>query len=381
LQQLKAARSCLTRGLMSTTQIPPAPPSPASGPGGTDLYDVGSWESAYLEAHEAPALLIQLQDDLSRSRQREALWISVVVHLTIVILLVNSQKFERYLPRRGVIEVSPNDLMKEKDLTYLELPPDEQKVTKRPDTNNISDKDRTAMSRAPRLDREELKKALARPGAPGPTGPPAQSQQPAAPAPATAQNVPTPQQQSPPPPKPSSEQNPVARLQTPPPPKPSFTNNGIYAGSAIDQAARAALANRGGFGGDNGDYGLGQGRQASAAMGPLDVLTDTQGVDFGPYLKRVVDNVRRNWYDLIPESARAPLMKKGKVSIEFAIMKDGRVAGMQIVGPSGDVALDRAAYGGITSSNPFPPLPDEFNGQYLALRFHFFYNPDRSDLQ
>jgi hypothetical protein len=26
-------------------------------------------------------------------------------------------------------------------------------------------------------------------------------------------------------------------------------------------------------------------------------------------------------------------------------------------------------------------LPSEFSGQYLALRFHFFYNPDRSDLQ
>jgi TonB family protein len=367
---------------MSTTQIPPARPSqPASGADSSDLYDAGSWESAYLEAHEAPALLIQLQDDLSRSRQREALWISVVVHLTIVILLVNSQKLERYLPRHAVIEVSPNDLMKEKDLTYLELPPDEQKVSKRPETNNISDKDRKAMSRAPRLDRDELKKILARPGAPGPSGPP--SQQPSAPAPATAQSAPTAQEPQPAP-KPPPDQNPVARLQTPPPPaapKPSFNNNGLSAGAAIEQAARAALANRGGFGGDNGDYGLGQGRQASAAMGPLDVLTDTQGIDFGPYLKRVVDVVRRNWYELIPESARSPLMKKGKVSIEFAIMKDGRVAGMQIVGPSGDVALDRAAYGGITSSNPFPPLPGEFNGQYLALRFHFFYNPDRSDLQ
>jgi TonB family protein len=74
-------------------------------------------------------------------------------------------------------------------------------------------------------------------------------------------------------------------------------------------------------------------------------------------------------------------MKKGKVSIQFAIMKDGSVSGLQIVGPSGDVALDRAAYGGITGSEPFPPLPGEFGGQYLALRFHFYYNPDKTDLQ
>jgi TonB family protein len=136
-----------------------------------------------------------------------------------------------------------------------------------------------------------------------------------------------------------------------------------YVGEAIKAAQSAALAKRGGS------------AAASAATGPLDVLSDTQGVDFGPYLKRVVDNVRRNWYELIPESARAPLLKKGKVSIEFAITKEGRIAGMQIVGPSGDIALDRAAYRGITASNPFPPLPSEFRGQYLALRIHFFYNP------
>ena len=167
-------------------------------------------------------------------------------------------------------------------------------------------------------------------------------------------------------------------------PKPSFSTAPMSAGSAIEQAARAALANRGaGYGseGEGGDYGLGQGRQATKAVGELDVLSDTMGVDFGPYLNRVLQNVRQNWYNLIPEVARAPIMKKGKVSIEFAIMKDGTVQGLRYVSSSSDVALDRAAYGGITASNPFPPLPTEFKGQYLALRFHFFYNPDRSDLQ
>jgi TonB family protein len=363
---------------MSTTQIPPAPPSPPAD--GSDLYEAQGWESAYLESHDVPALLIQLQDDLSRSRKREALWISVVVHLTIIILLVNSERLVKLFPTRGVIVVSPNDLMREKDLTYLELPPDEQKVSKRPDTNNISDKDRIASSRAPRLDREELKKILARPGAPGPSGPPAQAPQPAAPAPSVAPNTPAPQQQAQAAP-PAAAQNQAARLQAPPAaPKPTFTTKGMSAGEAIEQAARAAMSNRGGYGGDDGNYGLGQGRQPSARMGPLDVLTDTQGVDFGPYLKRVVDDVRRNWYDLIPESARPPIMKRGKVTIEFAIMKDGRIAGMQLVGPSGDVALDRAAYGGITSNNPFPPLPTEFSGQYLGLRFSFYYNPERGEL-
>ena len=366
---------------MSITEIPPRNPVPATQaptPPGGDLYDASGWETAYLEMHDVPALLIQLQDDLSRSRQREAFWISVVVHLAIVILVVNSGRLEGLMRKRSVILVSPQDLLKEKDLTYLELPPDEQKLTKRPDTNRISDKDRIATSKAPQLDRKELKKILdsARPGPPGSQ---AQSQ-PAAPAPA-AQGPQAPQAQ--PSPQPPPDQNQAARLQTPPAerPTPNFNTGAMSAGSAIEQAARAAMSNRGGYGGDNGDYGLGQGKQGGEAIGPMDVLSDTMGVDFGPYLARVLHDVRENWYRIIPESARAPLMKKGKVSIEFAILKNGQVAGLQIVGTSGDVALDRAAYGGITASKPFPPLPAEFGGQYLALRFHFYYNPDKSDIQ
>jgi TonB family protein len=50
-------------------------------------------------------------------------------------------------------------------------------------------------------------------------------------------------------------------------------------------------------------------------------------------------------------------MKKGKVTIEFAILKNGTVAGMKLVSASGDVALDRGAWFGITASNPFRPYP------------------------
>jgi TonB family protein len=172
----------------------------------------------------------------------------------------------------------------------------------------------------------------------------------------------------------------MAKMTQPFPPKNVFATGGT-AGSAVESAARAAAANRGGYGGGGGDYGLGQGRQPTDVVGNMDVLSDTQGVDFGPYLARVLHDVKTNWYNLIPEVARPPIMKKGKVSIEFAITKQGQVAGMRLVGPSGDVSLDRAAWGGITGSNPFPPLPNEFNGQFLALRFHFYYNPDKNDLE
>jgi TonB family protein len=111
------------------------------------------------------------------------------------------------------------------------------------------------------------------------------------------------------------------------------------------------------------------------------------GVDFGPYLQRVLHDVKQNWYAIIPESAMPPLLKKGKLSIEFAITKNGEIAGLRYDTSSGDVALDRAAYGGITASNPFPPLPAEFvqaakrenRDAALGLKFTFLYNPDPNE--
>jgi len=123
---------------MPATQIPPGTPAapPPHGPllDGSDLYDSGRWESAYRELHDVPALLVQLQDDLTRSRKRESLWLSVIVHLVIIILLWNSKRFEKWFPERKVLVVSPNDWMRQKELTYLDLPPDAQKVTRRPKT-------------------------------------------------------------------------------------------------------------------------------------------------------------------------------------------------------------------------------------------------------
>jgi TonB family protein len=244
----------------------------------------------------------------------------------------------------------------------------------------MSDKDRIATSRRPQLDINELRKILATPppGAPGPTGP-----QPGAP-PAAAQNAPPspqPQQQSQQTSRPQFENNQTAQLQIPP--RPNSRNvfskyaGSMTAGSAIQQATQEAAANRGGGGGQEGDFGLGTGARGRQ-YGALDILSDTQGVDFGPYLQRILEDVRENWYHLIPESVE---MKKGKLAIEFAIMKDGHVQGLRIVAPSGDNALDRPAYGSITASDPFPPLPSNFSGPYLALRFRFYYNPDKSDLE
>jgi TonB family protein len=167
-------------------------------------------------------------------------------------------------------------------------------------------------------------------------------------------------------------------------PQPNF-NNTMTAGSAIEQAAQAAAANRGRYGGgEGGDYGLSQGKGGAKALDQAEILTDTLGVDFGPYLTRIVQVVRQNWYSIMPASVYPPLRKQGKLAVEFVILKDGKVSAMTLRTSSGDVALDRAAWGSITGSNPFPPLPRDFLRQCsasgrddrcnLGLRFFYFYN-------
>ncbi len=359
--------------------VPPPPPSPEPQPEQLGLYDSDDWETAYRELDaRVPHLLIQLQDDLARSRRREAAWISIIGHLVLFILLWNLPLIEKTIGihRAVVIPINP---MQDKNVTFLPLPPDLQKPTRKPNTNVMSDKDRIAMSRHPQLDPNELRKILTPPpGASGAPGP--RSAQPAAPPQPAPPNQAPPQQTQQATARPQFQSNQTPQLQAPARPNNNFSKFAapMTAGSAIQQATQAAAANRGGGGGQGGDFGLGTG-QRGRQLGQLDILSDTQGVDFGPYLQRILQVVRQNWEVGIPESAR--MGKKGKLAIEFAITKDGKVADMRLVATSGDAALDRPAWASITLSDPFPPLPTEFRGPYLALRFRYYYNPDKADLE
>jgi TonB family protein len=356
---------------MPITQIPfqdPVAPPEKPQPEQLGLYDAQGWETAYRALDDdarVPHLLIQLQDDLARSRRREAIYISVIVHAVIILLLY----FGKYLPfHSAVVAKSSTDL---NGAIFLELPPDLQKLQHRPNTNIASDKDRIATTRHPELDLKELRKSLATPP-PGASGSSAAPMAPPQPSQGPSQN----QAQSPPqPPNPQ-----IAQLQTPVTPNIAneFKKYGpMSAGSAVQEAARAAARPGGGGQGSGGDFGLGTGAHGRQ-VGNLEILSDTMGVDFGPYLQRILHDVRENWYRAIPESAQ---MKHGSLIIEFAITKDGKVAGMKLVAPSGDIPLDRAAWAGITASDPFPALPSDFSGPYLALRFRFFYNPTKEELE
>ena len=81
---------------------------------------------------------------------------------------------------------------------------------------------------------------------------------------------------------------------------------------------------------------------------------NTKGVEFGPWIRRFVAQVKRNW--LIPYAA---MSMKGHVVVTFNVHKDGTISDLQVVGASPVGAFNNAAYGALASSNPTAPLPPE----------------------
>lgn len=106
----------------------------------------------------------------------------------------------------------------------------------------------------------------------------------------------------------------------------------------------------------------------SGAFGPA-IQFDTKGVEFGPWIRRFVAQVKRNW--LIPYAA---MSMRGRVVITFNVHKDGTLTDLTVVGPSPVEAFNNAAYGALASSNPTQPLPPEYPSDKAFFTVTFFYN-------
>lgn len=150
---------------------------------------------------------------------------------------------------------------------------------------------------------------------------------------------------------------------------------------SVDEAVRGATKGSAGAGvavGDPTEEAGGLAAALSQTPSPgrpasrLELLSDPMGIDFRPYLIRILASVRRNWFAVMPESVR--MGRQGRVLVQFAVNRDGSVPKLVIAVPSGAEALDRAAVAGISASNPFPPLPPEFRGEQVRLQFTFLYN-------
>jgi TonB family protein len=112
----------------------------------------------------------------------------------------------------------------------------------------------------------------------------------------------------------------------------------------------------------NNPGGDGDGRQA-------DIQFDSKGVDFGPWLRRFIAQLKRNW--LIPMAA---MTMKGHVVVTFYVHRDGRITDVAVPGPCPVQAFNNAAAGALVTSNPTYPLPPDYPADRCFFTVTFYYN-------
>jgi TonB family protein len=327
-----------------------------------------------MEAVEQPQtaedlrLLLTWETDADRLRTRRAGSVSIVVHVVAIValLLAPRQVFQmKEEPRRVTPLIAP-------PVELTQTAPNRAKLSKEFNVESVQPRPAIHVPRsAPAFTQP---KPSSPPSQPAPLPEPPKIEQETG-----GPKLPVAAAQAPPPPPQIKTDEPKLAFETPGGGSP-VKNQGlgrIAAPSASVSEAMQSLARGGGGGGVVvGDAGVGDdvnllpapGRQASN----LELLSDPMGVDFHPYLLQLLATVRRNWFAVMPESAK--LGRRGRVAVQFAIAKDGTVTKVVFGTQSGADALDRAAVASISMSNPFPPLPSEFRGNVIRLQFTFMYN-------
>ena len=309
------------------------------------------------DTHELLEMISDLEDERRWARLREGIWIAVLLHLALLSAITWIPKYVFKVPQ----VIDPIDAIKNrKDLSYLDLPPDalreiRPKVNVKPKVPAHTTVDKKTL--------EALNRA-APPPPPAPT--PAPQPQPTA---ATPPPVPAPI-----PPNQQSQSPVEAPRPTAVPARPNFAMNSQNPADQLREEMRNASRNPGSS--SEGSFsGSGLARHPGAGSGGVEVLSDTQGVDFRNWLQRWHRETEITWDPLIPDEVNPPILKSGMVAIRFKVLPNGRLmdGSLQLEGRSGDTALDRAAWGALTGSN-YPPLPRDFKGPYLELRAYFMYN-------
>lgn len=103
---------------------------------------------------------------------------------------------------------------------------------------------------------------------------------------------------------------------------------------------------------------------------------DSKGVDFGPWLRRFVAQVKRNWF--VPQAA---MIMKGHVVITFNIHRNGAITDIEVKKPSSIESFNHAAVNALMSSNPTQPLPPEYPSDSAFFTVTFLYNEDPDDFR
>ena len=108
--------------------------------------------------------------------------------------------------------------------------------------------------------------------------------------------------------------------------------------------------------------------QGNGDFGPS-IQFDSKGVDFGPWLRRFIAQIRRNWF--VPYAA---MSLRGHVVLSFKVHRDGSITDLQILQPSSIDAFTKSAFNAIKLTNPTVPLPLEFPDENAPFIVTFYFN-------
>jgi TonB family protein len=311
----------------------------------------------HLEEHELIKLLDTIEDERARGRFRESIYISLFVWLAIAWVLFYGPRYLWHSPQL----ITPADAFHQQEVVQLNAP-------RLP---------HHAMAPPPKIDKGTLAKLRAmepkRPAAPpAPAPTPVQPTEPERTPPAAitqpTQPVPSPALPLPSAPRPAARSAEPDAPTPQPSTRPSF-NTGQTASDDMHQAMQGSQS-----AGSDRHVGLSGSNRGTGVGSGVDILSDTQGVNFQPYLGRIIRLIYQQWLPLLPEETRPPLNKQGGTLIRFTINPDGTVAAMHLDGSTHDVALDKAAWGSIVGVGQFPPLPKQFHGPNLELRINYSVN-------
>jgi TonB family protein len=130
-----------------------------------------------------------------------------------------------------------------------------------------------------------------------------------------------------------------------------------------EATARVQPERSGPGGGGRPGPGSGPGSGLALGGGSGTLSLDSANFPFTYYLRQVTGRIEENWI--------RPQQDLGRVVIYFRIKRDGTIIEPQVYESSRNQAVDMLASGAIKRSEPFPPLPVEFGGDYLGIYLCF----------
>lgn len=92
---------------------------------------------------------------------------------------------------------------------------------------------------------------------------------------------------------------------------------------------------------------------------------------FTYYLQILVDKISSNWY---PSQVSAGISGDFHTTVFFKIFRSGQISVVDIEESSGIRTLDLSAVRAVQNSAPFPPLPDDYEDEYLGIHLIFEHN-------